>query len=164
MYAVGAIFPGAFDILARAGARLDLKTVTGSTILHIAIAQTFFGRERMPRLCEVIRDADLTQLDIEAKDDSGLSAFDLLRIRNGTKWDAYCRINLVHNHWWKSSHNRERKERELGFELEAISALEKLLHHIQECQGVPEADRYPPLGAYLSGDGQTEAVPGAWPA
>ena len=157
MYAAQTSHFEAFDILARAGARFDLKTVTGSTILHLAIAYTVdhYTRPRIYRLCKVMRDADLTKIDVDAKNEDGHRAYDLLRIRNGPNWDGYCESKGIHMGWSGREYRRE---------LEAISTLEDLLHHVQESQGVPEADRYPPLGEFLSRDGEEEVVPGAWPA
>ena len=160
MYAVQAPSGQAFAILARAGARLDLKTVTGSTILHFAIAYTadYYTYLRVSELDKVMRDADFTKIDVDAKDEDGNRAYDTLRIRNGPNWDGYCKSKGIKTTWtWQD-------EEELKAELEAISTLENLLHHVQESQGVPEADRYPPLGEYLSRDGEEEVVPGAWPA
>lgn len=161
MHAAQRPSPENFDILARAGARLDLKTVTGSTILHLAIARTCYCRDKVHGLCEVMRDADLTTLDMDAKDEDDHRAYDLLRIRNGPDWEGYrevkgIRASLCPLEW-------QNELFDLETELEAISALEGLLHHIQELQGVPEADRYPPLGEYLSRDSEDKAVPGAWP-
>lgn len=157
MYAVCNSSPSAFGVLARAGARVDLKSARGSTILHLAVGNEYSSRAKdVPRLCESFRDADLTKLDLDAKDEDGHRAFDLLRIRNGPNWEDYCKHNEI-------SCYRPFDEGEFEKELEAISALEKLLHYVQEVQGVPEADRYPPLGAYCSRVIEEETVPGAWP-
>ncbi|KAF6220800.1 hypothetical protein HO133_002480 [Letharia lupina] len=157
MYAACAAFPETFDILARAGARLDVKTVTGSTILHLAVTHTSDDRRNFHRLCEVMRHADITKLDLEAQDKDGNTAFDLLRMKNGPNWEAYCQSKGL------NVRLMEYYEDELEFELETISALEELLRHIQEVQGVPEADRYPPLGEYCARVVEDEPVPGAWP-
>ena len=169
MHAAQTPSPEIFNILARAGARLDLKTVTGSTILHLAIARTCYGRVEVHRLCEVMRDANLTTLDIDAIDEDGHRAYDLLRIRNGPDWDGYreskgIRANFFPFEDVSDMFDLESELFNLETELKAISALEKLLHHIQELQGVPEADRYPPLGEYLGRDSEDKAVPGAWHA
>lgn len=99
-------------------------------------------------------DRDLTKLDMGAKDEDGNTAHDLLRIRNGLYWREYCQSKRI---VCSSSIDRWG----LKHEIEAIGALEKLLHHVQKSQGVPEADRYPPLGEYLSTDEKETAVPGA---
>ena len=157
MHAVFCSSCDAFGVLARAGARLDLKSAKGSTILHLAVAHEYYWSAAfVPRICESFRDADLTKLDLDAKDNDGHRAFDLLRMRNGPNWEDYCKhIGLR----WIPPLNED----ELEDELEAISALEDLLHHVQEVQGVPEADRYPPLGEYCSRIVEEEPVPGAWP-
>ncbi len=153
MYAVTGACPEAFRFLAGAGARLDLKTVRGSTILHLAVARTsgIYKCDRVKELCEEMHDADLTSVGLDARDEDGNTAYDLLRIRNGPNWDGYCRSKEYDYDDWFG-------------EPRAIEALEKLLHHVQENQGVPEADRYPPLGEYGSRDPEDQAVPGEWPA
>lgn len=182
MYAACGSSHGAFDSLARAGARIDSKTFGGSTILHLAITETtsnasvtaFSSVCNVPSFCEVVRDADLTNIDLDAKDEDGHRAFDLLRIRNGPHWNEYCQSKGIQTHWWldydeEDSEEMERKgsfshEEDLENEIKAICALEKLLHYIQEVQGVLAADQYPPLAEYLSRDAEDEVVPGAWPA
>ena len=157
MYAVFEGWPDTFDILARAGARLDLKSASGSTILHLAIYHKYpWQRRNIPELCDLIHDADLTNLDLDAEDKNGNTAFDLLRIRNGPDWEHHCKHNGTL--WYRIS-----IERELEAELKAVSALEDLLHYVQEVQGVPEADRYPPLGEYGTRVAEEQPVPGAWP-
>ncbi len=182
MYATCDSSTKAFETLARAGARNDLKTFTGRTILHLAIAQTTSSANtdewssvfKVPSLCEAMCDTDLTNIDLEVEDEDGHRAFDLLRMRNGSNWDLYCQAKGINTYWWLNCDEAYRKEMEkegefsraedLKNEMNAICALEKLLHHIQELQGVPESDRYPPLGEYLSRDAEDKAVPGAWPA
>ena len=182
MYATCGSSTKEFETLARAGARIDLKTSTGSTILHLAIAQTTSTAYRdqkssvfkVPSLCEAMRDTDLTNIDLDAEDEDGHRAFDLLRMRNGPNWDRYCQAKGIETCWWLNFDEAHRKEMENGGrfnrekdlknEMNAICALEKLLHHIQELQGVPTSSRYPPLGEYLSRDAEDKAVPGAWPA
>ena len=154
MYAVSFSSPSAFGILAHAGARVDLKSANGRTILHLAICSK--KTWMIPWLCYSIRDADLTKLDLDAKDGNGHTAFDLLRMRNGPDWEHYCKH--IGTDWYSPS-----SEYRLKSELKAISALENLLHYVQEVQGVPEADRYPPLGEYCSRVVEEELVPGAWP-
>lgn len=161
MHAVYCSSAPAFGVLASAGARVDLKSAKGDTILHLAVAPEFtFCAENVPELCEMFRDADLTELDLKAEDQDGNRAFDLLRIRNGPNWEDYY---VHHGMGWYPFDAGPEPKRRLEAELEAISALEKLLHHVQEVQGVPEADRYPPLGEYCSRIIEEEPVPGAWP-
>ncbi len=182
MYATCGSSTKAFETLARAGARIDMKTFTGSTILHFAIARTTSTANtdewssvfKVPSLCEAMCDTDLTNIDLEAEDEDGHRAFDLLRGRNGPKWDRYCQAKGNKTYWWLNLDEAHREEMEkegefshakdLENEKNAICALEKLLHHIQELQGVPESDRYPPLGEYISRDADDKAVPRAWPA
>ena len=155
MHAVCRTSSSAFGVLARAGARVDLKSAKGSTILHLAVACRYSSiSSGVPGLCDSMLDADLAKLDLNAKDEDGHMAFELLRMRNGPNWEDYCMQMGMTYHCPPS---------QLEDELKAISALEKLLHHVQEVQGVPEADRYPPLGEYCSRVIEEEPVPGAWP-
>ena len=155
MYAVLCGCTAAFGVLSRAGARVDLKSTCGSTVLHLAVANREITKS-IPRLCELFRNADLSKLDLDAKDIDGYRAIDLLRIRNGPNWENHRKYNGT---------RRYTRPLRIGLEdeLAAISALEKLLHHVQEVQGVPEADRYPPLGEYCSRIIEEEPVPGSWP-
>ena len=156
MHAVRYRSPRNFGILARAGARVDVKSAKG-TILHLA---TYPGHrwysDCVPELCDVMRDVDLTNLDLDAEDENGNRAFDLLRVTNGPNWVDYC--NHSGAYWFGPF-----LEYDIQEERKAISALEELLHYVQEVQGVPEADRYPPLGEYCSRIIEEEPVPGAWP-
>ena len=157
MYAVYCSSSSAFGVLAHAGARVDLKSTNGRTTLHLAVAHRYaWLATEVPRLCELFHDVDLTNLDLDAKDKDGHTVFDLLRIRNGPNWEDYRR----HTGIYCSSPSYEE---EVEDELKTISALEDLLHYVQEVQGVPEADRYPPLGQYCSRIIEEEPVPGAWP-
>ena len=157
MYAVRYSSPLAFRVLTRAGARVDLKSANGSTILHLAVAHNYsWTAKNIPRLCELFHVADIASLDLDAEDKDGYRAFDLLRIRNGPYWKDYCVDNGM---YWHGSFDEE----ELEAELKAISALEELLHYVQEVQGVPEAHRYPPLGEYCSRIIEEKPVPGSWP-
>ena len=173
MYAVSAAFSSAFRSLARASARLDVKTLTGSTILHLATTQTWDRRSRqgVSRLCEVMCAEDLTHLDIDAEDEDGKTAYDLLRMRNGPNWKGYCRSKGIDDSLYSRGeeaflfdYDYVNWEEYIEDEMEAVTALEKMLHHIQEVQGVPEENRYPPLGEYGSRDPEEKEVPGAWPA
>ena len=168
MYAVMTVFAEAFRVLAGAGARLDLKTATGSTILHLAVVQEIvpWSSDDTLELCRVMCDFDLTIIDLDAKDEDGNTAYELLRIRNGPDWDKY--FHSKGFEWWLYNDRRW-----IEHELRVIEALEELLHHMQDIQGVPKADQYPPLGGH-GGDHpddqdilevwSDQQVPGAWPA
>ena len=157
MYAVYHHSSRVFDVLARAGARVDLKSANGSTILHLAVAnECQWFATQVPRLCELFHDVDLSKVDLDAEDEDGHRAIDLLRMRNGPNWEDYCEHNGI---YWPGPSS----EKELEDVLKVITELEDLLHYVQEVQGVPEADRYPPLGEYCSRIIEEEPVPGSWP-
>ena len=148
----------AFQTLVRAGARLDVRTHSGFTILHIAVLSTSSLRDTI-NIVEAMRDVDLRGLDLDARDEDGCTAFDLLKKRNGISWESYC----------------EGKKRLLGplrfilpvqrdhHEVDIIRSLESLFHHIQDSQGIPLEQQYPPLADYLCENPDEDVVPGAWP-
>lgn len=160
MYAISSASTKAFSVLASSGARLDMKTVTGSTILHLIIAHTVWYAKTpsVYPLCKSTCKEDLTRLDLDSQDEDGNTAYDLIVVRN-RRWDAERKVRGNDKQWQGLFHEYDLKQ-----ELLAISALEKLLHHVQESQGVPEAERYPPLGEYCSRDAEDRVVPEAWPA
>lgn len=153
MYALHHTSPGKFEVLARAGARLDVRDVAGNSILHLVITCTY-SISSFYELYQVMRNADLTKLDLHARNADGHTAFDLLKLRNGLKWDGYCESKRIP--FWRRRCDR-------FDEMNFMRATEVLFHDIQDLQDVPEEDRYPPLGEYLSGDDEEEVVPGAWP-
>ena len=153
MYALHYMNPESFGVLARAGARLDVRDVAGNSILHLLITCTY-SISLLYELYQVMRNADLTKLDLHSRNAHGHTAFDLLKMRNGLKWDEYCETRGI-KIW--------RRRCILSDEMDFIRATEELFHDIEDLQDVPEEDRYPPLGEYLSGDDEEEVVPGAWP-
>ena len=132
MYAVSGAYARAFHVLARSGARLDLKTVTGNTILHLVITQTT-SHGTTPNaysICNAICNEDVDCLDLEAKDEDGNTAYDLLRIRYSKRWDAYSKF--------RGKTTLDTALRDQKYELAAIHAIEQLLLYVQESQGIPE--------------------------
>ena len=146
----------AIETLLHSGARIDVKTYEGNTIAHLAVICS-----KWIESAKAMSETDLGRLDLNLKNEDGLTAFDLLRKRNGLGWEAYYseQLNKSENAYccypWKS--------RAYEGEYEVILALEALLHHIQDLQGVPKNQQYPPLGEYLSDDKDEDPVPGAWP-
>ena len=132
MYAVNNAYARAFHVLARSGARLDLKTVTGNTILHLVITQTT-SHGTTPNVYSIgnaICNEDVDCLDLEAKDEDGNTAYDLLRIRYSRRWDAYSKF--------RGKTTLGTALRDQKYELAAIRAIEQLLLYVQESQGIPE--------------------------
>lgn len=148
----------AFRTLVRAGARLEVRTHSGFTILHIAVLPRFYLSEIIT-IVKAMRDVDLCGLDLDARDEDEYTAFDLLKKRNGITWESYC----------------EGKRRAFGplriilpvrrnyHEVDIIQSLESLFHHIQNSQGIPLEQQYPPLAEYLCEKTDEDVVPGAWP-
>lgn len=149
-------YPKVMKVLFHAGARLDVKTNKGNTIAHLAVI--FSTSSDLAKALSVI---DLGRLDLDLKNQDGHTAFDLLRKRNGLKWENYCRIYKL---WQTRKYwTLNRKRMNTKNEYQVILALEDLLHHIQDSQGIPTDQQYPPLGEYLCDDKDEEPVPGAWP-
>lgn len=145
---------GAIKLLFHAGARLDVKTNDGDTVAHLAVICSK-SCNRVKALSEI----DLGRLDLDTKNEDGHTAYDLLRKRNGLKWEKYCEkldLSGPYDICFYRDHFPEKEYR-------TILALEALLHHIQDLQGVPKDQQYPPLGEYLSDDKDEDPVPGAWP-
>ena len=164
LLAVANQFSMAVKVLIQSGARLDVKSNFGDTIAHLTV---IFSRSS--DLVRALSEVDLTGLDLDQRNEDGHTAYDLLKKRNGLKWeryvenlelsrfnmcnqDCYCRYRFS----WTSRYRAQD-------EYQIILALEALLHQIQDSQGIPKDQQYPPLGPYLSDDQDEELVPGAWP-
>ena len=148
------------ETLLHSGARIDVKTNESNTIAHLAVICS-----RKIKMAKTMSEMDLGRLDLNLKNEDGHTVFDLLRKRNGLGWEAYHserrepKINgLNYGDWSYPIRSRARRD-----EYEIILALEALLHHIQDLQGIPKDQQYPPLGEYLSDDKDEDPVPGAWP-
>ena len=155
-----AMWRNAFEImrvLVHAGARLDVKTNRGDTIAHFAVI--YSSRWRRDDFVEALSEMDLSKLDLDTKNEDGHTAYDLLRKRNGLRWENYC-DQLPYLGYYNSLHIIQRFPEE---EYRIILALEAFLHRIQDAHGVPKDQQYPPLGEYLSDDNDEDPVPGAWP-
>ena len=150
----------AIGTLLHFGARIDVRTNEGNTIAHLAAICS-----RKIEMAKAMSEMDLGRLDLNLKNEDGHTVYDLLRKRNGLGWEAYCsewrerKVNGSDDkYWWYSWKFRAEEG-----EYETILALEALLHHIQDLQGIPKDQQYPPLGDYLSDDKDEDPVPGAWP-
>ena len=153
-FAIYRNFIGALKVLLHAGARLDVKTGKGDTIIHLAVIS---GRSN--EFVKAISEIDLTALDLNLRNEDGHTAYDLLRKRNGLKWENYCEQWLESTEYWYLHQECD----SLEIEYQVILALETLLHQIQTSQGIPQDQQYPPLGDFLCDDKDEEPVPGAWP-
>ena len=150
--------PCCLPILYRHGARLDIKTIRGDTILHYAILQV-----KNPSIIKELRRMDLSMIDLKTKDQDGATAFDLLKMRNGLKWKSYYMA-----HGYPRNHQMvylDIEDRALNDndERQIIYGFEALIYEIQDSQAVPKEEQYPPLGGFLSSVVDEELVPGAWP-
>ena len=166
------------NMLVDHGARLDYTTGNGTTILHALI---FHLAQLEP--INIIWHSDISNLLLDAQDDNGYTTFDrlILRARLSRQDLGDCWVSL------KASHHIDRiveyKEyylvgfpgkwmriaRELDRERKVVSALEALLHHIQEVQGIPPEEQYPSIESVLDQEdidaeaSRLEGLPGSWP-
>ena len=139
----------AFQTLVHAGARLDVQDYTGATVLHHVVLLELFAE--LP-LLKAMQDVDVSQFDLEARDEEGHTAFDILKKRNGITWESY--YEAKRGKWYASGHYSE---------IRHIRGLESFFHHIQDAQGIPKEQQYPPLADYLCEQPDNKAIPGAWP-
>ena len=148
-----------FKTLIEHGACLDIKNIWGDTILHCAIRYT-----RVLSMVDALLDIDLSMVDLQARNIDGLTVVDLLKMRNGIKWESYCleaRRRIREPHF--SRRYGASRAHSPDDEPKIIYGFEALLHKIQDSQGVPKEEQFPPLGEYLSSNNDEEPVPGAWP-
>ena len=159
-WAVCANDPMAIETLLHSGARIDVKTNECNTIAHLAVIYS-----RRIEISKTMSEMDLGRLDLNIKNDTGHTVYDLLKKRNGLRWE------VDYSHWREPklygslTHCGyiDPRFRAWEDEYEIILALEALLHHIQDLQGIPKDQQYPPLGEYLTDDKDEDPVPGAWP-
>ena len=150
----------AIETLLHSGARIDVKTNEGNTIAHLAVIYS-----RKIEMAKTMSEMEFGCLDLNLKNDDGHTVYDLLRKRNGLRWERF------YSEWRERNANGSEddywgypcKSRAWRDEYGVILALEALLHHIQDSQGIPKDQQYPPLGEYLSDDKDEDPVPGAWP-
>ena len=167
----------AFDMLINAGARPDVDTPGGSSILHYAILHI-----RDVKFVQAMRKADLSSVNLKKPDDDGFTALDLLVLRAGAEWndhpyqvrqfDYYKRFvrpyRSANNPWlhrWIGVADSPKEE------CEVIEALEKLYRWTQGLQGIQKEEKFPPLRALVERSeyfkdepvGCTKGLPGAWP-
>ena len=144
--------PDAFVSLAHAGARLDVQDYTGATTLHYIVLLEAY--KTIP-LLGVMNDVDVSQFDLDARDEDGYTAFDILKKRNGITWQSYyiAKRGLPVLKWVGSEKD----------EIACVQSLESLFHQIQDSQGIPKEQQYPPLAPYLCEQTDNEPIPGAWP-
>ena len=144
--------PDAFQTLVRAGARLDVQDYTGATILHHVVLLEGYKECELTPLIKAMQDVDVSQFDLNARDEDGYTAFDLLKKRNGITWESYYLVR-----------RGQRWEAYDEYEIPTIRGLESLFHQIQDSQGIPLEQQYPTLADYLCEQTDDEPIPGAWP-
>ena len=142
------------EFLVRHGARLDLVDAWGNNIFHHAIHCVSY-----PETAEALSNSDMTEVDLEARNRDGHTAFDLLQKRNSLTWDSYLESRNISDSIYLASS----RAYTIGTEIAVIYSLEALLHKVQDSQGIPKEHQYPSLGEYLNSRVDDELVPGAWP-
>ena len=150
----------ALKAVVHAGACLDVKTNRGNTIIHLMVIF-----DRSGNIAKAMSEIYIGRPDLDTKNEDGLTAYDLLRKRNGLRWQKYCE-KLLESTYGGPSYSiflRLLHSVRVDDEYQVILALEAFLHRIQDSQGIPKDQQYPPLGEYLSDDKDENPVPGAWP-
>ena len=117
----------AFETLIKYGARLDVRTPKGETVLHMAVEWT-----RKVAMVHAFSKGIL-QLDLDAPRHDGKTAFNVLR-RRAAETESYDR---------DFTPRTAAEEYHIGFHVRIIRAFESLFQKIQAHQGVPLEDRYP---------------------
>ena len=154
----------AFERLVSFEAQLDAKTGNGSTVLHLAVRHILDVD-----LVRAMLEVDLGFIDLEAKDHRGLTAFALLKMRAGKRrdlWGYFPEIRIYHS--WDNDYVTQKTDSDI------VDGLEILLRRIQEAQGIPVEERYPPLfnaAGFVEDNGHeednldlpTRGLPGTWP-
>ena len=148
----------AFEMLVSFEAQLDAKTGNGSTVLHLAVRHI-----SDVDLVRAMLEADLGFIDLEAKDHRGLTAFALLKMRAGKRrdlWGYFPKIRSYDSWVYKCVTQKT--------DSDIVDGLEILLRRIQEAQGIPVEERYPPLcnaAGFVEDefDLPTRGLPGTWP-
>ena len=154
----------AFERLVSFEAQLGAKTGNGSTVLHLAVIHILDVD-----LVRAMLEVDLGFIDREAKDHRGLTAFALLKMRAGNRrdlWGYFPEIRIYDS--WDNKCVTQKTDSDI------VDGLEILLRRIQEAQGIPVEERYPPLfnaAGFVEDDGceednfdlPTRGLPGTWP-
>lgn len=148
----------AFEMLVSFEAQLDAKTGNGSTVLHLAVRYILDVD-----LVRAMLEADLGFIDLEAKDHRGLTAFALLKMRAGKRRDLWGYFPEIRSYdSWEYECVTQKTDSDI------VDGLEILLRRIQEAQGIPVEERYPPLcnaAGFVDGESDlpTRGLPGTWP-
>ena len=79
LHSVSRVNPDAFEVLAKYGARLNVKDCGGSTILHVVVRQVPEFYEPYRQFIQAMMKVNLRGLDLDARDSDGFTAFQLLR-------------------------------------------------------------------------------------
>lgn len=142
-----------FSRLVNAGARLDGQTISGHTILHLAILKW----TRMGHM-EILVRTDLTSIDLDITDIHGLTAFELLQLRADGDRRLFLLFTVIPN----DEDFQTLWEIRIADELQIIAAFRDLLYNIQEAQGIPAEARYPIITPAFSTFEEYEVLKEAW--
>ena len=172
------IDPETFNVLIENGARLDYRTADGTTILHALIIEVVHLEP-----IRIILHSDICALFLDAKDSNGYTAFDLLILRARLSRQGFDRLFLE----WEPGHyvvctpssqwydtygilgRYMNRANEPDMERKVLTALEALLHKVQELQGIPPEEQYPSAESVLDQEdkdaeaSRLEGLPGSWP-
>ena len=167
-----------FNVLVENGARLDYRTGDGTTMLHALILEVV---DLKP--ISMIFHSDICGLPLDAKDSNSYTAFDLLVLRvrlsrqdfdhESWEWEPSLYADCTPSSLWYDTQDILGKcmsrASEPNMERKLLTALEALLHKVQELQGIPPEEQYPSVESVLEQEDKDaeatrlEGLPGSWP-
>ena len=164
-------------ILGRAGANPNVQTKQGCTILHTAIMTANHAG-----IIQTVPELDLSGVELDAKDDSGCTAFEHFKIRAGGRRDDQnifpgclpSRIFGMPRWSFDQGYLLDCPIASIDTELQVLSSFQNLLQQVQEAQGIPVEDRYPHFSLTRESimvdhnedmllETDMPVMPGAWP-
>ena len=172
------IDPRTLNVLIENGARLDYRTRDGTTMLHALILNVV----QLEPIKKILQ-SNIRGLLLDAKDSNGYAAFDLLILRARLLRQDLgdCLVSLKANHIVDDMIEYEhcnvveilgkwiQRAKEPNMERKLLAAFEALLHKVQEVQGIPPSEQYPPIESVLDQEdidaeaSRLKDLPGSWP-
>ena len=167
-----------FKLFIENGARLDHRTNDGTTILHTLILHVLDVEP-----VGIILHSDVSGLLVDAKDIDGYTAFDLLIFRARllrhhfrdrsvpleAGHNVHSILEFVRSYVIELQGKEIYSAKEPDREQTILTALEALLHKVQEAQGIPPEEQYPSIESVLDQEeidaeaSRLKGLPGSWP-
>ena len=161
-------------MLLEKGARLDYRTRDGTTMLHALILNVAHLEP-----IEIISHSDISGLLLDAEDSNWYTAFDLLvlraRLLRQDLGDCSVSLEVRQDDFYEGFNTviilekLMKRANEPDMERKVLTALEALLHKVQEIQGIPPEEQYSSVESVLDQEDKDaealrlEGLPGSWP-